>query len=57
MKEVEELAKQHTAETYGPCRRIFSVRGEGGTSLGDECYGGRNYQVDFEKVECSCNVP
>jgi hypothetical protein len=22
-----------------------------------ECYGGRNYRVDLEKVECSCNVP
>jgi len=25
--------------------------------LGGEHYGGRNYRVDLEKVECSCNVP
>ena len=50
MKEAEELAKQHTAEPYGPRRHIFSVRGKGGTSLGGERYGGRNYRVDLEKV-------
>ena len=56
MKEAEELAKQHTAEPYGPRRHIFSVQGKGGTSLGGKCYGGRNYRFDLEKVECSCNV-
>ena len=45
------------AELYGPRRHIFSVRGKGGTSLGGERYGGRNYRVDLDKVECSCNVP
>ena len=40
LKEAEELAKQHTAETYGPRRHIFSVWGKGDTSLGDEHYGG-----------------
>ena len=25
--------------------------------MGGECYGGRNYRVDLEKVECSCNIP
>ena len=50
LKEVEELAKQHTAEPYGPRRHIFSVRGKGGTSLGNERYGGQNYRVDLEKV-------
>jgi hypothetical protein len=29
----------------------------GGTSIGGERYGGRNYRVDLDKVECSCNVP
>uniref|UniRef100_K3YC99 MULE transposase domain-containing protein n=1 Tax=Setaria italica TaxID=4555 RepID=K3YC99_SETIT len=42
LKEVEELA---------------NVRGKGGTRLGGKSYGGRNYRVDLEKVECSCNVP
>ena len=57
LKEAEELAKQHTAEPYGPRRHIFSVWSKGGTSLGGEHYGGRNYRVDLEKVECSCNIP
>ena len=51
------MAKQHTAKPYGPHRHIFSVWGKGGTSLGGERYSGRNYRVDLEKVECSCNVP
>ena len=50
LKEAEKLAKQHTAELYGPRRHIFSVRGKGGTSLGGKRYGGRNYRVDFEKA-------
>jgi hypothetical protein len=57
LKEADELAKQHNAELYGPHRHIFSVRGKGGTSLGGEHYGGRNYRVDLDKVECGCNVP
>ena len=57
LKDAEELAKQHTIEPYGPHCHIFSVQGKDGTSLGGERYGGRNYQVDLEKVECSCNVP
>ena len=51
------MAKQHTAEPYGPARQIFIVRGKCGTSLGDKHYGGQNYRVDLDKVECSCNVP
>ena len=57
LKETKELAKQHITEPYGPRRHVFSVRGKGGTSLGGERYGGRNYRVDLDKVECSCNVP
>ena len=33
LMEAKELAKQHTAEPYGPRRPIFSVRGKDGTSL------------------------
>jgi hypothetical protein len=51
------LAKQQIGEPYEPHRHIYSVRGLGGTSMGGERYGGRNYRVDLEKVECSCNVP
>ena len=49
LKEAKELAKQHTAEPYGPRCHIFSVRGKAGTSLGGERYGGRNYRVDLER--------
>jgi hypothetical protein len=57
IKEGEELAKQQIGEPYGPHRHIYSVRGLGGTSMGGERYGGRNYHVDLDKVECSCNIP
>ena len=57
MIQAQELAKQHTVEPYGLCDHIFSVRGKGGISLDSERYGGRNYRVDLEKVEWSCNVP
>ena len=57
LKEAKELAKQHITEPYGPRRHVFSVQGKGGTSLGGKRYGGRNYRVDLDKVECSSNVP
>ena len=57
LKEAEELAKQHTAEPYGPRRRIFSVWGKGGTSLGGERYGERNYRVDLEKTRVQLQYP
>jgi hypothetical protein len=57
IKEGEKLAKQQIGEPYGPHRHIYSVRGLGDTSMGGERYGGRNYRVDLDKVECSCNVP
>ena len=50
------MAKQHIAEMYGPRWHVFSVWGKGGISLGGERYSGRNYRVDLDKVECSCNV-
>ena len=34
LKEVEELAKHHTTEPYGPRRHIFSVQGQGWHKLG-----------------------
>jgi hypothetical protein len=57
IKEGEKLAKQQIGEPYGPHKHIYSVRGLGGTSMGGERYGGRNYRVDLDIVECSCNVP
>jgi hypothetical protein len=57
LKEAEELSKQHTDELYGIHRHVFNVWRKDDTSLGGERYGGRNYRVDLDKVECSCNVP
>jgi hypothetical protein len=45
------------SEPYGPNWHVFGVQGTGGTSLGGEHYGGHNYRVDLERVQCSCNVP
>jgi hypothetical protein len=44
-------------EPYEPNWHVFGVRGTGSTSLDRERYGGRNYRVDLERVQCSCNVP
>jgi hypothetical protein len=57
IKEGEELIKQQIGKPYRPHRNIYSVPRLGGTSMGGERYGGRNYRVDLDKVECSCNVP
>jgi hypothetical protein len=57
LDEAEKLSKDQIGDTYGPGRVVYSVRGKGGTRLGGEQYGGRNYRVDLAKVECSCNVP
>jgi hypothetical protein len=57
LHEADELAKMQDGEPYGPNRHVFGVRGTGGTSLGGERYGGRNYRVDLDRVQCSCNVP
>jgi hypothetical protein len=57
LNEAEELAQQHTGEPCGRERHVYSVRGKGGTAMGGEHYGGRNYWADLKKVECTCNVP
>jgi hypothetical protein len=57
MDEAELWSKMQIADPYGPTRQVYSVRGRGGTTLGGELYGGRNYRVDLQKVECTCNVP
>jgi hypothetical protein len=57
LDEAELWSKMQIGEAYGPNRQIYNVRGRGGTNLGGERYGGRNYRVDLEKVECTCNVP
>jgi hypothetical protein len=57
IKEGEELAKQQISEPYRPHRHIYSVQRLSGTSMGGERYDGRNYRIDLDKVECSCNIP
>jgi hypothetical protein len=44
-------------EAYGPLRLVYNIRSTGGTNPGDEKYGSRNYRVDLDKVECTCNIP
>jgi hypothetical protein len=57
LEEAQKWAIEQVCEAFGPTRHVYSVRATGGTTLGGERYGGRNYRVDLEEVECSCNVP
>jgi hypothetical protein len=57
LDEAEELSKLQTGDEYGPQGDVYSVCGKGGTTLGGEQYGGRNYRVVLQKVECSYNIP
>jgi hypothetical protein len=42
---------------FGPERMIYSIRGAGGTNIGGESHGGRNYKVDLKTGECTCMLP
>jgi hypothetical protein len=42
---------------FGPDRMIYSIRGAGGTNIGGESQGGRNYKVDLRTGECTCMLP
>ena len=53
----EMIASNQVGEAFGPSRLVYNIRPAGGTNLGGEKYGGRNYRVDLEKAECSCNIP
>ena len=55
--EAEELSVHQIGEPYGPERMVYSVRGAGGTTIGGESHGGRNYRVDLKAGECSCTIP
>lgn len=57
LADAERWANDQLAEGYGRDRNVYRIRSAGGTTLGGERYGGRNYRVDLLKVECSCNVP
>jgi hypothetical protein len=35
---------------------VYNIRSTGGTNPGGEKYSGRNYRVDLDKVEYSCNI-
>lgn len=43
-------------EAFGPHWHVYNVQATSGTTLGDEHYGGHNYRLDLEKVECTSNV-
>ena len=53
----EKIASNQVGEGFGPSRLVYNIRSAGGTNLGDEKYSGRNYRVDLDKTECSCNIP
>ena len=44
-------------EAFGLSRLVYNIRSARGTNLGGKKYNGRNYRVDHEKAECSCNIP
>ena len=54
---LETIASNQVGEAFGPSRLVYNIRSAGGTNPGGEKYGGRNYRVDLEKAECSCNIP
>ena len=53
----ETIASNQVGEAFGPSRLVYNIRSAGGTNPGGEKYGGRNYRVDLDKAECSCNIP
>jgi hypothetical protein len=53
----EMISNNQVGDSYGPSRLVYNIYSAGGTTLGGEKYGSRNYKVDLEKVECSCNIP
>jgi hypothetical protein len=50
------IACNQVGEAYGPSRLVYNIRLAGGTNPGGEKYDGRNYRVDLDKAECSCNI-
>jgi hypothetical protein len=42
---------------FGPERMIYGIYGAGGTNIGGESHGGRNYRVDLWSEECMCMLP
>jgi hypothetical protein len=53
----ETIASNQVGEAFGPSRLVYNIRSVGGTNPGGEKYDGRNYRVDLEKGEYSCNIP
>jgi hypothetical protein len=54
---LETIASNQVGEAFGPSRLVYNIRSAEGTNPGGEKYGVRNYKVDLEKGECSCNIP
>ena len=54
---LEMISSNQLGEGFGPSRLVYNIRSTGGTNPGGEKYGGRNYRVDLDKAECSCNIP
>jgi hypothetical protein len=54
---LETITSNQVGEAFRPSRLVYNIRSAGGTNPGGEKYGDRNYRVDLEKGECSCNIP
>ena len=54
---LEMIASNQVGEAFGPSRLVYNIKSARGMNPGGKKYGGRNYRVDLEKVECSCNIP
>jgi hypothetical protein len=53
----EMISSNQVGDSYGPSRLVYNIYSARVTTLGGERHGGKNYKVDLEKVECSCNIP
>jgi hypothetical protein len=53
----ETIASNQVGEAFGPSRLVYNIRSTRRMYPGGEKYAGRNYMVDLEKAECSCNIP
>lgn len=59
LSKAEELSACQEADVFDPGAHVYSVRSAGGTTIGGERYGGRNYRVDLTAgaVTCTCRTP
>jgi hypothetical protein len=57
IKAAELRSVNQIGTAFGSKRMIYNIRGAGGTNIGGESHGGRNYKVDLRTGECTCMLP